>query len=270
MPTTRRPRAADQIREQIRAARGEQAGLKRIKSAIPLVARRRRLTQELDELGDVIRLRDDFGAEFRKAQDQLRLAEHTITKSRAALEEIDAQLAQLDPPRMLLDAATEIESLQERLGAVEKASHGPRSPGELSAGLPSTRRGGSSASWVARSIWMRPRRCGSGSMSRRSSAGWDSGSPSCAARPRRRGRRLPVMRTRSSARKKSGPTWNNRGMWNRSAGRSARLARPATSMRGLPRPAANSPARRKKRRPPWPSSPAGAARPKTFNAWPSP
>ena len=49
------------------------------------MARRRRLTQELDELGDVIRLRDDFGAEFRKAQDQLRLAEHTIAKSRAAI-----------------------------------------------------------------------------------------------------------------------------------------------------------------------------------------
>ncbi len=86
------------------------------------MARRRRLTQELDELGDVIRLRDDFGAEFRKGQDQLLLAESTITKSRAALEEIDTQLAQLDPPRMLLDAANEIESLQERLGVVEKAS----------------------------------------------------------------------------------------------------------------------------------------------------
>ena len=113
---------AEQIREQIRAARGEQAGLKRIKSAIPLVARRRRLFQELDELGDVIRLRDDFGAEFRKGQDQLLLAESTITKSRAALEEIDTHLAQLDPPRMLLDAANEIESLQERLGMVEKAA----------------------------------------------------------------------------------------------------------------------------------------------------
>ena len=113
---------AEQIREQIRAVRGQQAGLKRVKSAIPLVARRRRLFQELDELKDVIRLRDDFGAEFRKGQDQLLLAESTITKSRTMLEEIDAQLAQLDPPRMLLDAANEIESLQERLGMVEKAS----------------------------------------------------------------------------------------------------------------------------------------------------
>ncbi len=70
----------------------------------------------------MIRLRDDFGDELRKAQDQLRLAEPTIAKSRATLEEIDARLAQLDPPPMLLDAANEIESLQERLGAVEKAS----------------------------------------------------------------------------------------------------------------------------------------------------
>jgi uncharacterized protein YhaN len=113
---------ADQIRGQIRAARGEQAGLKRIKSAIPLVARRRRLNQERDELGNVVRLRDDFGAEFRKEQDQLRLAEQTIIRSRDSLAEIDTQLAQLDPPQLLLDAAAEIESLQERLGAVEKAS----------------------------------------------------------------------------------------------------------------------------------------------------
>ena len=115
--------AADQIREQVRKARVEQGALKRIKSAIPLVASRRRLNQELIELGDVIRLRDDFGAEFRKAQDQLNLAEPTIMKSRATLEEIAARLLQLDPPEMLLEAATEIESFQERLGAVDKASH---------------------------------------------------------------------------------------------------------------------------------------------------
>jgi uncharacterized protein YhaN len=114
--------AADQIREQVRKVRGEQVGLKRIKSAIPLVATRRRLNTELNELGDMIRLRDDFGVELRKAQDQFRIAEHTITKSRTTLEDIDARLAQLNLPRTLLDAATEIESFQERLGAVEKAT----------------------------------------------------------------------------------------------------------------------------------------------------
>ena len=77
-------KAADRIRGQVHKVRGEHAGLKRIKSAIPLVATRRRLNTELDELGDVIRLRDDFGAEFRKAQDQFQLAEQTIVKSRTS------------------------------------------------------------------------------------------------------------------------------------------------------------------------------------------
>jgi uncharacterized protein YhaN len=114
--------AAERIREQVRKARGEQGLLKRIKSAIPLVATWRRLNLELDALGEVIRLRDDFGAEFRRAQDQFHLSEHTIIRSRATLEEIDARSAQLGPSPALLNAASEIESLQERLGAVEKAN----------------------------------------------------------------------------------------------------------------------------------------------------
>ncbi len=115
--------AAEQIREQVRKSRAEQGRLKRIKSAMPLVARRRRLMQELDELGDVIRLRDDFGDEFRNAQDQLRQAEHTIDQiAQDALEEITGRSGPARPTRMMLDAASEIESLQERLGAVEKAS----------------------------------------------------------------------------------------------------------------------------------------------------
>ena len=72
---------AEQIREQVRKDRGEQARLKRIKSAIPLVARRRRLGQEIAALGTVVRLRDDFGAEFRGADDQFRQAELTISRS---------------------------------------------------------------------------------------------------------------------------------------------------------------------------------------------
>ncbi len=114
--------AAEKLREQLRTARVEQARLKRIKSAIPLVARRRQLTQELIELGDVIRLRDDFGTESRNAQNQRRQAEHAIARSRAAILDIDSQLANLSRPIGLLDAADAIESLQENLGAVIKAS----------------------------------------------------------------------------------------------------------------------------------------------------
>jgi uncharacterized protein YhaN len=113
---------SERLRAQIRAARGEHGRLKRITAGIPIVARRRRLLQDRDELEDVIRLRDGFGAEFRNAQDQLRLAGQTIDQTRAAIAEIDAQLAQLDPSQVLLDAADEIGSLRERLGAVEKAN----------------------------------------------------------------------------------------------------------------------------------------------------
>ena len=115
--------AAEQIREKVRTDRGEQARLKRIKSAIPLVAKRRRLGQEIAALGNVVRLRDEFGAEFRAADEKLRQSELTISRTRATLEEITGILSTLDPPQMLLDAASEIESLQERLGAVEKAAH---------------------------------------------------------------------------------------------------------------------------------------------------
>ena len=111
---------SERLRGRIRAERGEQARLKRIQSAIALVARRRRLAQERDALGDVIRLREDFGHEFRKAMDQLRLADPAIDAARAAIDEIDAQLSGLNPSRVLLDAADEIEALRERLGVVEK------------------------------------------------------------------------------------------------------------------------------------------------------
>ena len=116
-------KAAELIGAHVRTARSRQGALKRIRSAMPLVATHRRLTTELNELGNVIRLRDDFGDELRKAQDRLREAEPTIARSRATLQEIDSRLAQLDPSPLLLETASEIESLQERLGAVEKANH---------------------------------------------------------------------------------------------------------------------------------------------------
>ncbi len=114
---------SERLRAQVRAIRVEQGRLKRLKSAIPLVAHRNRLIEELAGVGDVIRLREDFGTELRRAQEQNLLAENAIEKTRVAIDDIATRLAPLAPSRMLLDMAGEIESLQERLGAVEKASH---------------------------------------------------------------------------------------------------------------------------------------------------
>jgi uncharacterized protein YhaN len=112
---------AERLRGTIQARRSEEGRLKRVKSAVPLVARRRRLLRERDELGHAIRLRDQFGDEARQAQDQARLSEQTITSTRAALDEIHQQREALNPPDHLLDAGAQVESLQEKLGAVTKA-----------------------------------------------------------------------------------------------------------------------------------------------------
>jgi uncharacterized protein YhaN len=113
---------AERLREAIRKSRVEHGRLTRIKSAIPLITRRQQLAGELAKLGDFVRLRDSFGAEFRAAQDKRALAEHAIARARAAIAEIAASLRLLDTPRALLDAADQVEALQERLGAFEKAS----------------------------------------------------------------------------------------------------------------------------------------------------
>jgi uncharacterized protein YhaN len=115
-------RKAECLQEAVRAARCGQGRLKRIRSAIPLLARRRALSQQLADLGDVICLRDDFGSEFRGAQDELQRAHHTMGEMQSEIENIDVRLAQLDPAQLLLEAGPEIESLPERLGAVEKAN----------------------------------------------------------------------------------------------------------------------------------------------------
>ncbi len=114
--------AAERLREQLRKDRIEHARLKRIMSAIPLIVRRRRLDQELRELGEVMRLRESFGDEFRAAQDDQTRADHAIAKARVAIEEITSRLATLKPSRTLLESAERIEALQERLGAIEKAN----------------------------------------------------------------------------------------------------------------------------------------------------
>src|SRR5262249_51569234 len=110
------------LREQVRGYRAEQAALRRLNSAKPHVARYRRLSAELADLKEVIRLRAEFGAELRQAQDQTLRARHTIDEARLAIVDLNARLTKLVPSELLLDAADEIKSLQERLGAAEKAS----------------------------------------------------------------------------------------------------------------------------------------------------
>jgi uncharacterized protein YhaN len=112
---------AARLGEQIAARDVERNRLERIRAAVPLAARRRMLAGALDALGDVPRLRDDFGPDCRAAAEALQLALRTIALARETIEGLDVQVAASAPPRELLDAADDIEALKERLGAEEKA-----------------------------------------------------------------------------------------------------------------------------------------------------
>lgn len=120
-------RAADEVTGRIQSARRALNRQNRIRDAIAPAARRRRLVDERAQLGAVAPLREGFGAEARGAQDALQLGMRTIQQARAVLAELEQQTAATAPRGDLLDAAAEIEYLQEELGAVEKALlHRPR------------------------------------------------------------------------------------------------------------------------------------------------
>lgn len=123
---------SERLRVRIRAARGDQGRLKRIQSAIPIVAHRQRLTQDRDALGEVIRLRDEFGDEYRKSLDQLRLAEPAIAAVRC--NRGDRRPAR--PPRPAPHAARRRGRDRSDAGATGRRREGERGPGPALGELP--------------------------------------------------------------------------------------------------------------------------------------
>jgi uncharacterized protein YhaN len=102
--------------------RKERSRLDRMRPAIPLVARRRRLIEDQRHHEDAPLLRDDFGKELRAAIESRLLAQQAITKAVEAIDELNSQLERDQPSETVLAAAEEIEAIQRRLGAVEKAA----------------------------------------------------------------------------------------------------------------------------------------------------
>jgi len=121
---------SDRLVEQSRAARKTLNRMTRVRDAIPQVARLRRLQNEMRAFDGVVRLRDSFGAEVREAQDALQRVATTVEKSHFTLQELDVEIASTQVRHDILEAGPAIETLSERLGAVEKAlSDRPRLEG---------------------------------------------------------------------------------------------------------------------------------------------
>ena len=111
----------EKIQSELADNRIEVNRLQRIQRVLPKLARRRELFQELELLGDVIVLPDDFTDRRQKAVNALETAQAIVGKATPRLEGLQKQLEGLSTNQALLDQAENIEDLHARLGGHRKA-----------------------------------------------------------------------------------------------------------------------------------------------------
>ena len=109
------------IQAELADHRAEINRLQRIQRVLPKLSKRRELFQELESLGDVVILHDDFSGRRRKAINALETAQAIVGKAAPRLEGLQQQLAGLSTNRALLKQAENIEDLHARLGGHRKA-----------------------------------------------------------------------------------------------------------------------------------------------------
>lgn len=95
--------------------------LQRIQRVLPKLARRRELFQELELLGEVIVLSDDFADRRQQAVHALETAQAIVDKAAPRLKGLQQQLEGLSINGALLEQAEIIEDLHARLGGHRKA-----------------------------------------------------------------------------------------------------------------------------------------------------
>lgn len=100
----------------------ERRRLERIREALPLIARREELVNDLGSLGGAILLREDFGDRRRELITELRIAENDRIQADRNTEKIRGEVDTLEVPETLLENAEVIELLYRDLGSQQKAA----------------------------------------------------------------------------------------------------------------------------------------------------
>jgi uncharacterized protein YhaN len=113
----------EKIQAELADNRIEVNRLQRIQRVLPTLARRLELFQELELLGNVVILPDDFSDRRQKAVNALETAQAIVGKTTPRLEGLQKQLEGLSTNQALLDQAENIEDLHARLGGHRKALH---------------------------------------------------------------------------------------------------------------------------------------------------
>jgi uncharacterized protein YhaN len=111
----------EKIQAELANNRIEVNRLQRTQRVLPKLARRLELYQELELLGDVIVLPDDFTDRRQKAVTALETAQVIVGKTTPRLEGLQQQLEGLSTNEALLEQAEIIEDLHARLGGHRKA-----------------------------------------------------------------------------------------------------------------------------------------------------
>lgn len=109
------------IQSELSDKRTEVNRLQRIQRVWPKITRRRELLQELELLGDVVVLPDDFSGRRRTAVNAMESAQTIVNKATPRLEGLQQQLRELPINQALMEQAETIEDLHTRLGGHRKA-----------------------------------------------------------------------------------------------------------------------------------------------------
>ncbi len=110
-----------ELDDRLREARAEQARLKRIHEALPLVSQRATLLEALAPLAATVLLPPDFSERRIHAQTAARNAGETLVQTGAAIARLKRELEPLHVNALLLAREDEIEKLHQDLGVNEKA-----------------------------------------------------------------------------------------------------------------------------------------------------
>ncbi|MEL0587520.1 MAG: AAA family ATPase [Candidatus Thiodiazotropha sp. (ex. Lucinoma kazani)] len=111
----------EKIQSELADNRVEVNRLQRIQRVLPKLTKRRELFLELESLGDVVLLSEDFTDRRQKAVNGLETARAIAGKATPRLEGLRKQLEGLSINQELLDQAENIEELHARLGGHRKA-----------------------------------------------------------------------------------------------------------------------------------------------------
>jgi len=111
----------ESIQSELANNRIEVNRLQRVQRMLPKFARHRKFLQELELLGDVVVLADNFSGRRQAAANTLQTAQAIIGKANPRLDGLQDQQEGLSANQELLDQAENIEDLHARLGGHRKA-----------------------------------------------------------------------------------------------------------------------------------------------------